>query len=101
MGRDLDFILNAGQRSQLCLYHNAVVMGILHNLLCNFNILGKGLGGSINHNRGKAAVNATLAGFKVRAMVQMQDNRNIRATFHRRFHQLYKIGVIGIGTGAL
>lgn len=72
LGGDLYLILNACQGAQLRLYHHAVVMRILNNLLCDLNILSKGLAGCVNHHRGKAAVNTALAQFKTVAMVQVQ-----------------------------
>ena len=62
---DLDLILNAGQSAQLGLDHNAVIVGILHDLLGDLDVLGKGLGGSVDHDGGEAAVNAALAGLEV------------------------------------
>ena len=101
LGGDLHIVLNAGQSAQLGLYHHAVVMGILHDLLGDLDVLREGLAGGIDHDRGKAAVNAGLAGLEVGAVVQVQSDGNLGAFDHSGFHQLHQIGVVGIGAGAL
>ena len=72
LGGDLHLVLDAGQSAQLGLHHHAVVVGVLHHLLGDLNVLGKGLAGGVDHDGGKAAVNAGLAGLKVGAVVQVQ-----------------------------
>ena len=42
----LDLVLHAGQRAQLALDHNAVIMGVFDNLLGQRNVVLKGLGWS-------------------------------------------------------
>ena len=98
---DLHIVLDAGQSAQLGLDHNAVIVGILHDLLGDLDVLGKGLAGSIDHDGGEAAVNAALAGLEVRAVVQMQNDGDIGAALHSGLYQLHQIGVVGIGAGAL
>ena len=97
----LDLILDTGQRTQLGFHDNAVIVSVLHDLLGDLDILGKGLGGCVDHHRGKAAVDAALAGLKVGAVIQMQHDGNIRAAGNGSFHQLHQIGVVGVGTGTL
>ena len=99
--RHLDIVLDAGQRTQLGLHHHAVVVGVLHHLTGDLDVLGKGLGGGVDHHGGKAAVDAALAGFKIRSVIQMQHDGNIGAVLHGGFHQLHQIGVVGIGPRAL
>ena len=84
VGGDLDLILDAGQGAQLGLHDNAVVVGILHDLLGDLDILGKGLGGGVDHDGGEAAVDAALAGLKVGAVIQMQHDGNIGAARRRQ-----------------
>ena len=79
---DLDLVLDAGQSAQLGLDHNAVIVGILHDLLGDLDVLGKGLAGSVDHDGGEATVNAALAGLEVRAVVQMQNDGDIGAALH-------------------
>ena len=97
---NLDLILYTGQRAQLGLYHNAVVMGILHHLTGDGNILFKGLGGCVDHNGGKAVIDAGLAGFKGVAVIQMQADGKPRLNLCG-LYQLNQIGAVGVGTGAL
>ena len=101
LGRDLHIVLDAGQSAQLGLDHHAVVMGVLHNLLGDLDVLGKGLAGGVDHDGGEAAVDAGLAGLKVRAVVQMQRDGDVGALDDGGLHQLHQIGVVGVGPGAL
>ena len=101
VGSDLDVVLDTGQGAQLGLDHDTVVMGVLDNLAGDLDVLGKGLGGGVDHNGGKAAVDAGLAGLKVRAMVQMQGDGNLGALQNSGLDQLHQVGVVGIGAGAL
>ena len=101
LGGDLHVVLDAGQSAQLGLYHHAVVVGVLHNLLGDLDVLLEGLGGGVDHDGGKAAVNAGLAGLKVGAVVQMQHDGDVGALDGSGLHQLHQVGVVGVGTGAL
>ena len=101
MSGHLYLILNAGQRTKLGLHHHAVIVGILHHTLGDLDVLGEGLGGCVDHHRGKAAVDAALAGLEVGTVVQMQHDGDIGAALHSGLHQLHQISVVGIGTGAL
>ena len=76
-------------------------MGILDNLLGDGNVLFEWLGAGVDHDGGKAAVNAALAGLEVGAMVQMQRDGNAGALNDGSLHQLHQIGVVGIGARAL
>ena len=75
IGGHIDFVLNAGQSAQLSLNYHAMIVGILDNLAGQLNILSERLGRSVDHNRGKAAVNAALAQLKSIAVIQMQADR--------------------------
>ena len=101
LGGDLHVVLDAGQSAQLGLYHHAVVVGVLHNLLGDLDVLLEGLGGGVDHDGGKAAVDAGLAGLKVGAVVQMQHDGDVGALDDGGLHQLHQIGVVGVGPGAL
>ena len=101
LGGDLHIILDAGQSAQLGLHDDAVVVGVLHDLAGDLDVLGKGLGGSVDHNGGKAAVDAGLAGLKVGAVIQVQGDGDIGALDDGGLHQLHQVGVVGIGPGAL
>ena len=100
-GVHLYIVLHTGQGAQLGLHDHTVVMGVLNDLLGDLDILLEGLGGGIDHNGGKAAVNAALAGLKVGAVVQMEHNGDLGALDHGGLHQLDQVGVVGIGAGAL
>ena len=101
VGGHLDIVLDAGQRTQLRLHDHAVVMGVLHHLAGDLDILREGLGGCIDHHGGEAAVDAALAGLEVGAVIQMQNDGDVGAAGHSRLDQLHQIGVVGVGAGAL
>ena len=97
---DLDLVLDSGKRSQLCLDDDTVVVCILDDLTGKSDVVLKRLRGSVDHNGGKAAVDAGLTKLKAVAVVKMK--RNGQTCFdNSSLHQLHKIGVICIGTGAL
>ena len=64
-----DLILDTGEGPELSLYDNALVMGILNNLLGQRDVVLKALGGSIDHDGGEAAVDAVLAQLKGIAVI--------------------------------
>ena len=101
LGLDLHLVLHAGQGAQLGLDHHAVVVGVLHDLLGDLDVLGKGLGAGVDHDGGEAAVDAGLAGLKVRTVVQVQGDGDLGALDDSGLYQLDQIGVVGIGSGAL
>ena len=57
------------------------------NGLGDLDVLLKGLGGGIDHDGGKAAVNAGLARLKIGTMIQMQRDGNVRAADDGRLDQ--------------
>ena len=81
--------------------YDAVVVRVLDDLLGDLDVLCEGLGGSVDHDGGKAAVDAGLTGLKIRAVVQMQGDGDVGALDDGRLHQLHQIGVVGVGPGAL
>ena len=100
LGGHVDFILDAGQGTQLGLHHHAVVVSIFHHLAGQGNVLGEGLGGGIDHHGGEAVLDAGLAQLKAVAVVQMQHNGQARLN-NGGLHQLLQIGAVGIGARAL
>ena len=97
--RYFHIIFHTCQCAKLSLYYYIVSMCVLNNLLCNFNILLKGILGSINHNRGETTVDTGLTCLKIRTMIQMQCNRQLRITHNSCFHQLHKVVMVCISTG--
>ncbi len=94
-------VLNAGELAQLSLYDNAVCMRILSNLLCNLNVLLVRHRRTVEHNRGKAAVDAVLAELEGVAVVKVQGDRDIRALDYSRLNHLEQIGVVRVSARAL
>ena len=78
-----------------------MVVGVLHHLLGDLDVLGKGLGGGVNHDGGKAAINAGLAGLKAVAVIQVEHDGDLGALNDGGLHQLHQVGVVGVGPGAL
>ena len=96
--KDLNVILHAGQSAQLGLYHHAVVVGVLHHLLGQGDVLGEGLGAGVDHDGGKAAVDTILADLEVGAVVQMQNDGQA-GVLHGGFHQLAQVHGLGVLPG--
>ena len=86
LGRDV--FLNPGKAAQFGFHPDAVGMGVFHDPLGHGNILFEGVVRTVNHHGGEAAVNAGLAGFKIRAVIQVQGNGDLGALNDRRLHQL-------------
>ena len=95
LGLDLDIVLNAGQRTELCLHDGAVCVRIFHDLARQRDIFLKRLGRSVDHNRRKAVIDTGLAQLKRVPVVQMETDR--QAGFdHGGFHQLDQVRTVGI-----
>ena len=70
----------------MCVFHHAAGQG---------DILLKGQVRAVNHDRGKAAVNHRFAGFKIRAMVQMDYNIQVTG-FYSSLNKLHQVGMVGV-----
>jgi hypothetical protein len=93
-------ILNTSQSTQLSFYYYAMGVSILYYLLGDSDVLLKRLGGSIDHNGGKSVIDTGLAGLKAVAMIQMQNDRDIRILDNSSLNHLYQIGSVGISTSS-
>ena len=76
-------------------------MRVLNDLLGDLDVLGKGLGGGVDHNGGEAAVDAALAGLKVRAVIEVQHDGDVGAALHGGLDELDEVGMVRVGAGAL
>ena len=76
-------------------------MGILNDLLGQGDVLLEGLGGGVDHNGGKTAVNAALAQLEAVTMVQVQRDGDFGIFNDGSLDQLHEVRVVGIGAGAL
>ena len=76
-------------------------VSIFNDLFGQFNVILERLGGSVDHNGSKAAVDAGLAGLKVGTVVKVKNDRDLGAFDNRSFNELHKIGVICVCTRAL
>ena len=95
------FVFHAGQSAQLSLDNNAVVMGILNDLLGQSDVFLEGLGGGVDHNGGETAVNAALAQLEAVTVVQVQSDGDFGIFNDGSLDQLHEVRVVGVGTSAL
>ena len=96
VGLDADFILNAGELAELGLDGNVILMSVLRDAAGFLNVLLIGLGGAVEHHRGKAAVDAVLADLVACAVIKMQGDRNVGIHLHSGLNELHQIGVVGV-----
>ena len=92
----LYFVLYAGQSTKLRLYHYAALMSIFNNFSGLRDVLLEGMAGIVDHNGSKSAVDAGLAGCEICAVVQMQNDRDLRIQFNSSLYHLYQIDGVGI-----
>ena len=75
LGRDV--FLDPGKAAQLGFHPYAVVVGVFHDPLGHGDVLFKGMVRTVDHHGGEAAVHAGLADVEIRAVIQMEHNREI------------------------
>ena len=75
---DVDIILDARKLAELALDHHAVCVGVIDDLFGQRNVFFIRQMAAVDHNGGKAAVDARLAGLKIRAVVKVQRNGQTR-----------------------
>ena len=105
LGGNIDLVLNAGESSKFSFNNNTVVVSILNHLLGECNVVLKALGRSVDHNGGKAAVNAALADFKRIAVVEVNTNGKSKScalfsVLNSSFNKLHKINVLCVAACA-
>ncbi len=96
---DVDVVLDAGQLAQLRLYHNPLIVGVLHHLAGEGHVVLVVVVAAIDHHRGKAPVDAGFADFKIRAVVQMQGDGQA-GIGNGGLHQLGEVDMLGVLAGA-
>ena len=103
LGLNLNLILNAGQTAQLALNGNVAVVSILNNLAGQSDVLFEGQVGAVDHDGGKATVDAALAGLEIGAVIQMHNDRQIGVLNSSldQLHQVYVLGVLARARGYL
>ena len=99
-GGNLHVVFHAGQTAQLGLDGDIVLMGIFHHAAGLLDIFFKGQVAAVEHNAGETAVDAGLASFKIRAVIQMQGDGQT-AGFNSRLDQLDQVGMVGVSARAL
>ena len=101
LGGDVDLVLDACQRTELGLDHDAVIMGVLDDLARDLDVLREGLGGGVDHDGGEAAVDAALAGLKVGTVIQMQGNGDVGILDDSGLDQLHQVSMVRVSARAL
>ena len=89
---DVDVIFNTGKLAEFAFHDNAAGMRIVHDLFGQGNVFFIRQVATVDHDGSKAAVDAGFAGLKIRAVVQVQRNRQT-GFFSRRFDHSDKIAV--------
>ena len=92
--RDVHVVFYARKSAQLRFHHHAVVVGVLHHPAGDGDIFFKGLGRSIDHNGGIAAIDAEFAHLKAAAVIQVQRHRNVGTFQSGSLGQFYHISVV-------
>ena len=72
-----------------------MVVGVLHHLFGEGDVILEGLGGGVDHDGGKAAVNAAFADLKIRAVIEVQGDGQAGIGLGG-LHELDEIDVLGI-----
>ena len=103
---NVDLVLYSGESAKLGLNYDAVIMGVLNDLLGDLDVLLEGKSGLVDHNGGEAAVDAALAELEAVAVVEMDNDGEIKAGSllcigNRCLDELHKINVLCIVAGAL
>ena len=75
-----------------------MLVGVLHDLAGQGDVVLKGMLGAVDHHGGEAPVDAGLADVKVLAVVQVQGDGQARV-LHGGLHQLHQVAVLGIFSG--
>ena len=94
------FVFDAGESAEFAFDNNAVVMRVFHNLFGEFDIVRKGVSGTVDHNGSKASVDAGFASFEVGTMVEVKNDGDFRAFDNGGFHKLNEVSVICVSARA-
>ena len=98
VGFHADFVFHAGELTQFAFNGDAACMCIIHHFFGNRHVFLIIEMGTVDHNGGKAAVNALLAQLKAGAVIKMQRNRQA-GFFHRRLYHMIQIAVMRVFAG--
>ena len=95
VGVDADFVLNARELTKFSLDNYAVCMRVFDDFFGLLNVFCKGLVRAVEHNGGESAVDARFAGCEIRAVIEVQSNRNV-ADFESRANEMDEILMVGV-----
>ena len=90
---DIDIVFNAGKLTEFALDNNTVCVRIVNDLFGQRHIFLIRQVAAVNHNRGKAAVNAGFAKLIAVAVVKMQRYGKA-CLLDRSLNQLHEIGMV-------
>ena len=96
-------VFHAGQAAQLAFYRNVAVMGVFHYFFREGDVFFKGQVASVDHDAGEPAVDTAFAGFKIRAVIQVDHDGQIRIQDGGldHFHQIDVLGIFACACGNL
>ena len=103
LGLDLYVVLNACQLAKLTLYHHAVCVSIFHDLAGQCDVVLKGMVRAVDHDRSKAAVDASLADLEICAVVKVKGQVDIGIADRSlcQSHEIFVLCVLTCACGYL
>ena len=101
--RYLYVVLYARQSAQLTLDDDTSFVRIFHDLAGQGDVVLECVVGAVDHNGGKAAVDARLADLKIRAVVEVEGEVDVRVTDRGlcQRHQIFLLRVLARACGYL
>ena len=92
-------VLNASENAKLTLNNNSALVSVLNYLLGEGNVVLEGVVRAVDHNRGEASVDASLADLEICAVVKVESEVNA-AVLYCRLGESEKILVLCVLTCA-
>ena len=103
----LDVIFDAGENAEFAFDGDVELVRVFHNLAGFLDVLLIGEMGSVDHDRGEAVVDAALAGFEIRTVIEVKDDRNAFAAgnllsiLDRALRHVTEQSLVGVFAGPL
>jgi hypothetical protein len=89
-------VLRADERAELALDDAVVLVGVLHDLAADLDVLSKGSSRGVDHDAGEALVDALLAQLEAVAVVEMRPRSECRREADGGLDELPEIDRIGV-----
>ena len=94
-------IASESQPVLVSLYYYAMSVSVFYYLLCDRDVLFERLRRHIDHYGCESSVDAALAEFERITVVKVKNDRDLRVLNDGSLYELYQIGVVRVGSGAL